>query len=230
MALNPALAEPELRLITVEGEASSLVSPDKATVRFSVVSTAKDAAKARKANAKSAESSLKAVRKLKIPEQKIHLESFTIHEDYKYNQAKRENELLGYKARRSFRVELETVDFSADTSLSELLAELIAEIFESGSNELDGVEFGLVNSTEHKNKVLKEAVANAKSKATEMLQALDAELGAVQKLSESSSYQPVRRFASLSKSLAMAAEASPEAYSEGDLEIKANVSAQFLIE
>ena len=65
-----------------------------------------------------------------------------------------------------------------------------------------------------------------------MLKPLGASLGEIYSLSESSSYQPIKRYMNhgmLARTMSADVEASPEAYSEGDLEIKASVNAKFLI-
>lgn len=213
-------ATKESRTISVHGEASVKAKPDKATVSFAIISREANAESARKANAETSKKVLNSVRKLGVDEANMRLESLNINEKKEYNGRSKKYELVGFEAVRSFVIELNELD---------KLAELVATVVQKGSNRLRNVEYGLQDEDSYRIKALRQAVRQAKAKAELLLKPLDEKLGRVQKLNEGYSQRPVmpyRAFSAMSKM----ADAEPEAYSQGDLDITATVDAIFAIE
>lgn len=239
LVLNlPAFAHehmrPEFRrTITVSGKSILTASPDMATVQFAIISQNKDPERARKENAEVAANVLNSVRALGIPEKKINLESLNINEEFRYNNKNNTSESIGFKAIRQFKVVIE-MPGAEPRALSDKLAELIAAVVGKGSNQLQNVDFGLMDPSKLTEQALNFAVANAMLKAERMLEPLvAAKLGKVLTLSESSSYRPPVYARSMSKMMMadnVVESAQPDAYSAGDLEVEADVSAVFEIE
>jgi uncharacterized protein len=219
--------EPHLgpRIIEVQGTAKKKVTPDMAVCSFSVINEAKTAEEARFENEKNAKNILNAIRKMGIAEAEINLERFNIEEDREYSQKEQKYIFKGYKAVRAFSVDVFNLD---------LLPKIIATVTQNGTNSLNKVSYALKNPEQYRLPLLKEAVLNAKAKAEAMLIPVAAQLGVVQRLSESSSFDyPVPRAMPMML-MAKAANAesdsgSVEAYSAGTVEITVNVQASFNI-
>jgi uncharacterized protein len=238
-AMIPAYAEcncqtkEDPRTISVNGSANLRVSPDKATVKFTIYNIDKSPEKARLNNTDTAKKVLNAVRALDIPEKKIHLENLSINEEFQYNPKNGSNESKGYRANRSFTVEIEKLDIGSK-ALAEKIADVVATVVSNGSNQLESVQYGLVNQDEYNSQVLNTAIKNAKLKAEGLLKSIGAELGKVRTVNESYNQPYIRRDFAMAKAMAYSAdgaamESSPDSFSEGDLEINGNVSVVFEI-
>lgn len=222
------------RTIAVSGKSVLSASPDMATVQFAIITQNKDPERARKENGEISANVLNAVRALGIPEKKINLESLNINEEFRYNNKTNTSESIGYKAIRQFKVVLE-MPLAEPKALSDKLAEVVAAVVSKGSNQLQNVDFGLIDSSKLTEQALNFAVANAMLKAERMLEPLvGTKLGKVITLSETTSYRPPVYARSMNKLMMadMAAVESVQAdsFNAGDLEVEANVSAVFEIE
>lgn len=223
------------RLITVTGNADIKVPPSKAVINFSIKNTDKSAEKVRISNNDASKAVLNSIRKLGIPENKIHFENLSIQEEYEYNNKTGQSTLKGYKAYRTFNIEIDKNNSSK--TLAELASEIVTAVVTDNSNQLESIEYGLIDREKIKTEVIQLACKNAKEKAEGMLKALGANLGQVQSIRESGS-MPMpysrRNFpATKMLSMASAAEQAPtdaEAFSEGDLEVNANVEVVFEIQ
>lgn len=238
-AISPSYAEcscsekEDPRTISVSGTGKLKATPDKATVRFSIKNLNKVPEKARLENTEISSEVLKAVRALGIPEKKIHFENLSIIEEFEYNGKNGTNQSKGYRANRSFSIEVEKPDLGTKT-LAEKIAEVVAAVVSNGSNQLESVQYGLTNQDELNNTVLQMAIKNAKSKAEGLLASIGAQLGKARSINESYNEPYIRRtFAAPKMAMAMAdsyaAETQAESFSEGDLELNATVNVVFEI-
>lgn len=221
------------RSISVSGKSTIQASPDMAVIRFAIINSNKDPEKARLENSRVAGLILDAVRAFGIPDKKINLESLEISEDFRYNPKTNANDSLGFKAVRQLRIVLEHP--SGDSKeLSNKLADLVALVVSKGSNQLQGVEFGLIDSAPLLEQALNMAVANAMQKAERMLEPLvGVKLGKVITLSEQTHMRPPVFARSHNLMLAgapMAESADHASFSAGNLEVEANISAVFEID
>lgn len=209
------------RTVSVSGEGTVNAEPDMAVVRLAVVTEAMEAAAAREQNGQAASRAMNAVRDLGIPENKIRMETLRLQPKREYNRETRTYEEKGYEATRQVVVEVEDL---------EQLPQLIADVVEQGANRLDGVSYELSDRDAVRNEALQEAARNARQKAELLAQALGAEVGAVQTINEQSISFP-RPFATFDARAVKAetAEASPDAYAAGELEVSANVQVVFAL-
>jgi uncharacterized protein YggE len=221
------------RSISVSGKSIIQASPDMATIRFAIINTNKDPEKARLANTQIAGVILDAVRAFGISDKKINLESLEIAEDFRYNPKTNANDSLGFKTVRQLRIVLETTT-SDSKDLSNKLADLVALVVSKGSNQLQSVDFGLVDSSALQEQALNLAVANAMQKAERMLEPLvGVKLGKVITLTEQTHMRPPVFARSQNLMLAgapMAESVDHASFSAGNLEVEANVSAVFQID
>lgn len=214
--------------INVTGKASLQSPPDKATIRFAIITEDKKAEKARTANELISKDVLDSVRELGITDQNMQLESLNINEEQKYNPKTQTYESEGYKASRSFVVELRDLD---------KLAGLIAAVISHGSNDLRSVEYGLRDPDALRMQALKQATAQAAQKADLMLSALGEKRGAtisVEEVTNNYGFQEAGfKRAGMMMAMADAAPApvaEEDAFAQGHIEVEASVKAVFTID
>lgn len=211
------------RVISVSGEGLVRVQPDKAVLRFGIVTVADTPEEARRRNAEAAAATMNAVRALGIPERKIQLEVLRLQPRREYNEEKRRYDELGYEAVRQVVAELEDL---------EKLPELVATVVEKGANRLESIAYDLKDRDTVRDQALREAVTNARAKAGLIAATLGVELGRVHRVDEQGFSFP-RPMMQMAPEYARAAkdmgEAEPAAYAAGEIEVQVNVMAAFEI-
>ncbi|WP_228350627.1 SIMPL domain-containing protein [Rhodocaloribacter litoris] len=219
----PAMAQENQsrRTVNVSGEGVLHVQPDKAIVRFGVVTRDMDPEEARRRNAEAAAAAMNAVRALGVDERKLRLETLSIQPYREFNPETRRYEEKGFEAVREVVVELEDLD---------RLPALIADVVRQGANRLNGVTYDLRDRAAVRNEALRMAVMNAREKAALMASALGAELGEVLHINEQSLEIPRPVFRMEAAAMAKdAGEAVPEAYASGEIEVRAMVQVAFAL-
>lgn len=222
------------RKISVSGSALVSAVPDLATISFNIKTEDVEVKKAREDNAKVAADSLNAIRKLGIPESNINMLNLNIREQNEWDPKARKSVFKGYLAQRTFKVQVKKSELDEKITLSEKVAQIVTAIVESGTNQLDSVQYGLVNDDELTNSALSKAIANAREKALLMLAPLGAELGPVLSVNESSSRpSPFIRTAKLAYAMDSAESSAmpePDSFSEGNIEVSSSVNLVFEIQ
>ncbi|MFP4644479.1 MAG: SIMPL domain-containing protein [Spirochaetales bacterium] len=210
-----ALDSSEQRHIEVSGEASMSVEPDMATVVFAVVSSGEDANEVREENEQRSGSALDTVRALGIVESRIRMQSLRLRPIREWDSDSREYQDRGYEAVREVRVEVHDL---------EVLADLVAAVFEEGANRLDRVSYDLRDRSQAADEALRAAVEDAERKANTIASALGVQVGRVHSIGEQSfSFpRPMLRTAELES-----ASGDSQAYAPGEIEISAGVTAVF---
>jgi len=222
LAVVPAAAQDHDRsTVTVSGEGTVTAEPDQAHVRFGVVTRAETAGEARTQNARAAKTAMNAVRGLDVPEEKLRMESLRLQPQYEYNDEENRRELVGYEATRQVVVELDRLD---------VLPQLVADVVEGGANQLDGIDYQLSNRSQVRNEALRKAAQTAEEKARLLAETLGGRLGDAHTISEQSfdRVRPQPRMARMEMaSVGDAAEAEPDAYAAGEIEVSAQVQVTF---
>jgi uncharacterized protein YggE len=196
-------------------------APDRATVRFGIVSEAETAEAARSQNAQAAKRAMNAVRALDVPDEKMRMESLRLQPRREYNPETREHEEKGYEATRQVVVELSDL---------EQLPRLVTRVVQQGANRVDGISYGLSDRSAIRNEALRKAAQSARDKADLLATTLDAELGSVQQIQEQSFGfdQPSPRVEmQFAKSAQADAAPEPDAYAAGEIEVSATVQVTF---
>lgn len=208
------------RIVSVSGEGSASVAPDRASVRFGVVTQAEEAEAARAQNAEAASRAMNTVRELGIPERQIQMETLRLQPRREYNRETRSYEERGYEAIRQVVVEVDSL---------ELLPTLITRVVQQGANRLDGVQYDLQDRDAVRNEALREAAANARAKAALLAEALGVRLGGVRQINEQSFDFPRPQFRAVQAEAMAKADADPEpdAYAGGEIEVSASVQVTF---
>lgn len=208
------------RTVSVSGEGTVTVAPDRATVRFGVVSRADSAETARRQNAEAASRAMNAVRELGIPEEDIAMERLQLQPWREYNREKRQYEEKGYEATRQVRVIVNDLD---------QLPTLVTRVVQRGANRLEGINYELQDRKAVRNDALRKAAQNAREKAQLLAETLGARLGPVQSINEQQVHIPPMRVQMEAATMAKAADAEPEpdAYAAGEMEVDASVQVTF---
>ena len=212
---------PAVPTITVQGEGVVRVQPDRATLRFAVVTRDLDPEQARRRNAEASRRALNAVRALGIDERKLHLEALTLHPMREYNPDLRRWEEKGYEVQRVLRVELDDLD---------RLPEVVARVVQQGANRLQGIQYDVSNREAVRLAALQAAVRNAREKARQMLAELNREVGDPIRITEQALEFPRPLWRADMAALRTAEAApEPEAYAAGEIEVQARVEIVFAI-
>ena len=220
-AVRVGTETPAVPTITVQGEGVVRVQPDRATLRFAVVTRDLDPERARRHNAEASRRALKAVRALGIEERRLHLETLTLHPVREYNPDLRRWEEKGYEVQRVLRVELDSLD---------LLPEVVARVVQQGANRLQGIRYEVVNREAVQLAALQAAVRNARDKARQMLAELNREVGDPIRITEQALEFPRPLWRADVAALRTAeAVPEPEAYAVGEIEVRARVEVTFAI-
>ena len=220
LSVTPAAAQDDDRsTVTVSGEGTATAQPDQARVRFGVVTRARTAEEARTQNARAAKNAMNAVRNLDVPEEKMRMESLRLQPRYEYDDEENERKLVGYEATRQVVVELDRL---------EVLPQLVADVVEGGANRLDGINYQLSDRSQYRNEALRKAAQAAQEKAQLLAETLGAQLGPVHTINEQSFgfREPQVRLGG-PQMAKTAAQAEPEAYAAGEIEVSADVQVVF---
>lgn len=218
-----AQAESDRRTISVSGEGTVRVEPDMARVNFGVVTVSDNPETARRENAEAARSAMNAIRELGIEERFIRLEVLRLQPNRVFDEESRRYVEKGFEATRQVVVEVHDL---------EKLPTLIAEIVQKGANRLNSVGYELKDRDKARNDAIREAVLNARDKARLIATTLGEELGEIRQVNEQSFDfpRPIVRMESLQMASKDAADAEPDAYAAGELEVRVNVHTVFSIQ
>jgi uncharacterized protein YggE len=212
------------RIVRVGGEATVRAAPDRATVRFAVVSRAETAEGARQQNATAAKNALNAVRALDLPEEGMRMESLRLQPRREYNPQTERHEERGYEASRQVVVDLRDL---------EQLPRLVTDVVQAGANRLEDVRYELEDRSVPRNEALRQAAEAAREKAELLATTLGASLGPVQQITEESfgwEGPSPRMEMQFAKSAQEDAAPEPEAYSAGEIEVSATVQVTFSLQ
>lgn len=225
---GPLQAQPESsssdRTIQVVGEATVKADPDRATVRFGIVSRAETAEAARAQNAKAAARAMNTVRELGISDSQMRMETLRLQPRREYNPQTETREEKGFEATRQVVVQVDDL---------EQLPTLVARVVQRGANRLDGISYELEDRSAIRERALRTAAHHARDKARLLAASLDVTLGAVREIIEQSfdfsHPQPNVRM-EFAESEETDAASEPDAYAPGEIEVSAQVRVVYEIE
>jgi hypothetical protein len=154
--------------VTVNGTGTVRATPDLARITFRV-SRLEQAPSAAFAAASGVVDAVRQVlRDHQVPDMAVEGSRLSLASSWNYGGSQRE--LLGYECTASFAVESRDLD-----DVQQLLVDVVA----AGADEIDGVDFGVCAGSELRAQARREAVADARSKATLYAEAAGIRLGAV---------------------------------------------------
>ena len=164
---------------------------------------------------------MNAVRELGVEEQDIQLEGLQLTPRRVYDPDRRVYDQDGFEALRT--VEITVRDL-------ELLPDLIAAVVEEGANQINRIQYGLDDRSSIELEVLARAVQRAAEKASVMAAQVGRSIGQALQMSEQEISVPQSRMrVDATEMVAMAKDegGNPDAFSAGDIEVRATVSILF---
>ena len=141
-------------IISVSGEGTVEVRPDRATISVGVVTREKNSAAVQSANARAAQSVINAIAALGIERRNITTGGYNFSPTYR--QVNGRNEIDGYEATNSVTVIVDDLS---------LVGKIIDAALANGANQINSLNFGLRDKTAAQDEALKLAVLDAKRKA-----------------------------------------------------------------
>lgn len=210
------------RLVSVSGTITKTASPELAIVTFGVETLDKSASKSQFDNAALANKVMDALKAAGIDIKDIETASYSVQEDFQWNETLRKSESIGYRTTNNIQVKVRDLA---------KVGSVIDVAVEAGANHVNGVSFALTKETEAslQTQALQEAAANAKAKAQGIAAGLGISVGAVYSASESSSYVVPYYAKNYAMDSASGASA-PTPVTPGDIEYSATVNVQFEIQ
>lgn len=201
--------------VSVSGEGVLEAEPDRAVLRFGIVTRAAEAEQAREENAAAAARAMNAVRELGVPEEDLRLETLRLYPDQERDPDTGEVRRIAYEATRLLVVQVDSLS---------LVPTLVARVVQEGANRLDGLTYELADRDSVRDAALEEAVRAARAKARLLAGAVEAELGPVWSITEQSFDVPRPMMRMEMAEAGDAAAAEPDAYAPGRVEVRATVS------
>ena len=214
---NAALAQQELRTITVNGIGSSSVAPDRAAVQMSIVARSSTVAAAQEVAADVAAKVLEVTGNLGIDREQVDTTGSSVRPDYRWNREREEQELRGYIAERQIQVDLRDLD---------KLGALIEGAVEAGVNQVSPPQLDSSKRGEAYREALDAAARDAQANAAQLASSLGARLGEVLQITTDSQPAPPRPFMRAAMADSMEATA-PETYNAANLGFDATITAVF---
>lgn len=192
-------------------------TPDMATISFGVQTEGATAAASMRDNATQMNQVMAALRRAGIAERDIQTSGLNLQAQYDYVQNE-SPKLRGYQA-----VNRVTVRINDLTKVGTTADAVVA----AGVNQIDGISFGLKDSTAAENQARQLAVRALQSKAQLYAQALGVQLGGIRSLSEGGGYMPQPPMPMPVAMFSRAASADISPVSAGELTVRIDVNGVY---
>lgn len=163
------------RLLTVSAEGKTLVSPDTATLTFSVLSRGVDPEKVADESNKLMSGAIEFVKSQGIDTKDIQTTGYNLSPEYTYDDKNHRTYITGYTLTQTATVKIH--DFAK-------IAPVVGGIAERGVNQISGVSFSVDDPEKFLSRARADAFAKAKTKAEEMAVESGAHLGRVVSVGE----------------------------------------------
>ena len=194
---TPALAGDDKlpRTLSINGHGEVRQAPDLANVNVGVTSQAPAANEALAANSQAMQAIFAALKTAGIADKDVQTSNFMVQPRYDYNNEGRPPRLVGYDVSNSVTITVRLLDG---------LGAVLDQVVQSGSNQINGIQFDIANPQAATDEARKLAVADARRKAEIYAAAGGVKLGDIVSISEGVAYQPP---APIMRAKAMRAEA-----------------------
>lgn len=203
--------------IVVSGQGIVKVTPDQASIQFSVQTKGTNAAEIKKQNDIAVDKVLTFLKTLKLPKQDVLTKQVSLNPSYDYNQ-KNQN----FVALQTIQIELKELS---------KYEELMICLVNAGVNQIDKVEFKSSKIEDLETEARKLAILDAKKKANDYVSVLSGQkVGkAIMITDNSSGYSPKPRVFS-SMAMKMEDSSNQETLAVGEMDVQINVSVTFSLE
>ena len=221
---DPSIARPpqppEPPSIIVHGDGEVFATPDLATVRLGAEAQESEAATAQSAVNKVISAALKNIEELGVPKRSIKTTRMDLSPVYSPRQPGKEAEaprIVAYRVSSGLQVAVQ--DLSK-------VGNVIDAAMTAGVNRMEGISFSLQDDQKERVAALRLAVADARTKAIAIANALDVKLGHVAEASEGgvSVFHPNESFGMRTMSMAAATPVAP-----GESRVHASVTLRYQI-
>jgi uncharacterized protein len=216
---SPAMAQGDFPpAISVTGEASISVPPDRAEIGAGVTTDAKTAREASEANNVAMGKLLAALKGAGIDEKDVQTSRISLQPQYSASTSGRPgpSTIVGYRA--SNRVTIRLKDVAK-------VASVIDTLVGAGANDIGNIDFMVSNASKLLDDAREKAVADARRKADIYAKAAGVTLGAPLSISEGDAPQPVFR----GKMAAPMAAAAPTPIAQGEETLSVSVAVTWAI-
>ncbi len=207
--------------LSVTGNGSSKVVPDKAMINIAVFVEDDTSGEAVDKNSQTTADVISALEGLEIDDLDIQTVSFNLDPLYNYRRENEPPEVYGYRA--STVMEVSTLEI-------DMTGEIIAEAIESGANDVSSLRFGLSQELERQAKktALERAAEDGRNKAEDIAESLDVEIVEIYYISESETYVPSPLMARTSAVEESLADISAVPITPNEIEITASVHISYI--
>ena len=203
------------RTINVTGDGEVDVVPDIAYLSLGVTTEKTTVGEAQTINSTAVNNIITAIEKQGVASQDIKTSNYTISPKYNYDDKTGNSTVVGYIVTSTLSVTVKNIS-SAGSIIDTAIA--------NGSNDSNGISFGVSDYAKYYNTALTNAISNAKSKALVIAGCIDAKISTPTKVIENSSGVPVEYPVFYKSSLKNESTASSMSVEAGTYKIKANVN------
>jgi uncharacterized protein len=212
---GPAMAQTQTaspqRLIAMTGAGEVSAAPDMVTVTVGVVEQAEAAAAALNANTAKMTVLLQALKDAGIADKDVQTSNFSVNPRYEFDQTRQTQKMVGYEVSNQVTIRLRKI---AD------LGGLLDRLVQAGSNQVNGISFGIADTSKLEDEARRRATENARHKAEVYAKAAGVEIGKVVSISETTSYRPPMPMVAARR---MQADAAPVPIAAGEATVSASV-------
>lgn len=206
--------------IQVDGQSTIKVTPDLITLYYNIETKGETSKEAEDQNSEIFNKLKEEITKLEFKEEELETQNFNIYPEYNWKSGKQE--LIGYKAIHSLKIELLTDKI-----------DLIGDLIDAGTNSGTGIsyiDFGLSEESQQKYKAdaIKLAASDAKIKAQAIAQGFDKKLGKLESVSLNQfNYYPWRAYDVMAGASPETIKQEATSITPSDKEITAYVNAVY---
>jgi uncharacterized protein YggE len=216
---GPAMAQTQTaspqRLIAMTGTGEVSAAPDMVTVTVGVVEQAEAAAAALNANTAKMTVLLQALKDAGIADKDVQTSNFSVNPRYEFDQTRQTQKMVGYEVSNQVTIRLRKI---AD------LGGLLDRLVQAGSNQVNGISFGIADTSKLEDEARRRATENARHKAEVYAKAAGVEIGKVVSISETTSYRPPMPMVAARR---MQADAAPVPIAAGEASVSASVDVMW---
>lgn len=218
-----ATAISETGKITASATESTYVTPDSATVSFTVETTDKNSQKAVAENNKKTTALINAIKASLAQNETIKTTSYNLRQNYEYNNILKKNVLSGYALTNTITVKLKDITKTG---------EIIDIATKNGATNVNNLSFSLEDTNAICKELTQKAVLKAKEEAQTVLAPLGKTIDNISTINYACSsqmrYSPYRNYAML-KSSGMETADTSVSIEEGETKVEASVTIVFTI-
>lgn len=161
---------PDFPFLVVQGNAEIHVKPDVAKIAFSITEFSKDSKAAVEAVSQRAKTIVDFAKKLGIEQQSINSAEYNKSTKRKQDEHYENLEILGYEVYQYFTIEIKNIS---------LYSPFVDQLISTQNISDVRTTFSVSNKADIERNLVKEATSNAKSKASDLAEAMNVKLGQV---------------------------------------------------